>query len=76
MATDPRDTRDDLGMMKRPDLWPLWPHLPVKKGPWVTGVITEGENGEGWPYVFGHDGSDIAGYETLEALLADGWVVD
>lgn len=74
---DPRETRDDLGMMKRADLWPLWPYLPVKKPKWQTGVLIEDRNTkEALPTVFTRDGTIIVQFETLEELVADGWVVD
>jgi hypothetical protein len=74
---DPRVIKDDLGMMKRADLWPTWPHLPVKRPRWETGVLIEnGATKIAIPTVYQRDGKILAKYDSLEQLVADGWVVD
>jgi hypothetical protein len=75
------ETRNDLEMMRRPHLWPSPGRLPVKREAgsrgrlYDCGLLLEG----GGPTVHpGPDGTvtEPLGYETLEKLLADGWVVD
>lgn len=83
---------DDIGMMRNPSQWPNWPLLPVKqtkydvaKGPRPVGVMLAED---GLPLVYHANLFDIAGgkvnigecpitkYETYEAMIEDGWVVD
>lgn len=81
-ADDPRETMDDLGMMRRADLWPRWPYLYVKRrhdGLLQTGILLElGSSLEARPTV--HDSlrpqDHVWEYGSLEELAADGWRVD
>jgi len=75
---DPRDTMDDLGMMRRADLWPRWPFLPVKRSPWDTGALLEdGESNIAAPIVYDPIvGTVLHRYESLEALVAARWSID
>lgn len=75
--TDPRETRDDLGMMRRADLWPRWPFLYVKRPRWDCGVLVEDrDTKEALPTVYTADGEVKERYESLEKLVSDGWVID
>jgi len=81
--------RDHLEMLKRPDLWGYWPVLPMKK-PAILERNFMDVNGMG--YVLDAEGcqnkvfigniflaskSDrFIQYDSLEAMLIDGWVVD
>lgn len=77
--------RDDAEMMKRPNLWPAWPILPLKrkKGP--------GESEEGFiadslqpnrvylanMFMIGViNPLPFQDYDSPEAIVADGWKVD
>jgi hypothetical protein len=77
----------DLQMMQSPNLWPIWPHLPLKRK--VEGkmwpehgfLFQPGADGIFWFYF----GSMFASHKEaplsldsagLESLVADGWVVD
>ena len=78
--------RKDLEYLKDPNLWPAWPVLPLKRkklsGGWpefgyviaVEGQLTWIRSGN----IFAMDPTDPVTYtyETPEALLADGWVVN
>jgi len=81
---------NDQDMIKHPDAWPQWPYLPVKrrKGAKATlecGVIYEGTgiktvrvaNLFALPTEY-QDFLTLPKYEydSVDALLADGWVVD
>lgn len=78
------DKMSDKEFMLSSDLWPIWPVLPLKKrdgsgdsgflhgGPPATGKVEMRigniyGNREDWT---------VVKYEDLDALLADGWVVD
>lgn len=85
--SDPRVTQDDLGMMKRPDLWPT-PVLPLKRrwvdrAGWETGVLGFVRDGIylWWPGASMFDllSPDVAeqiGVSQLDRLIDEGWKVD
>ena len=75
----------DLEMMSSPNDWPRWPQLPLKRwrdGEMDCGVIVEWASGVR-PIIylknlfqnFAADTPTVE-YPSLEALVADGWVVD
>lgn len=80
--------RDDVVMLKNPDLWPRWPLCPVKRydkskphGFPDCGVVTEGRFVVFMvnlyrvsPGVF--DSCEKHEYESYEDMVADGWMVD
>ena len=83
--------RDDLKMMRSPGRWPAWPFLPVKRtvdGEQECAVmVEESMSGTATPIVYlvnlfalKEAGSlskvENRRYESLEAVVADGWVVD
>lgn len=77
VSEDPRITESDLGMMKRPDLWPNWPRLPVKKSPWQVGFMIEGVDGEAIPRIYDHRTiAPLYTYSNLQEVIDDDWVVD
>jgi hypothetical protein len=75
------ENRDDLGMLKRPDLWPNWGVLPLKN-----------RRDERLGYVFASDSTTViiglifgdlrdparerVHYADHEAVIDAGWVVD
>lgn len=77
--------RDDREMILHPDWWPMWPSLALKRrrhdGSSADrfGVLLEGPaltvylNLMGLPIT---SDTPRLEYETVEDLLADGWVVD
>lgn len=76
---------NDAEMMKRPHLWPLTV-LPLKRRP-SDGVgidtailVHPPEPGRPWSIQLGNMFAPSTGrvreYETAEAIVADGWVVD
>jgi hypothetical protein len=88
----PRLNYRDLDMLKSPGRWSAWPVLPVKRDVGADfpelGLVVE--NVATRPVVYiqnlfslkpGPLGPQVTGcvehvYATLEAMLADGWVVD
>lgn len=78
-----------LHFVKSPPRWPMWPYLPVKKrsskpgeGP-ECGTLFARSLDEKQPQPIIFDSIDsknrttvIAQYDSLEAMVADGWVVD
>ena len=84
------ETRNSLEMMKRPHLWCRWPALPVKR--WIgqnlqTGIMTDTDHSKFRYWVYEgnifmiHDSIDVTEanihkYDSPEAVVADGWVVD
>jgi len=77
---DTADTTEmtDIEFLKRADLWPRWPLLPVKRTRWETGALVEdGETNVAFPAVYDPIvGVVLHQYDSLEALVADGWVID
>lgn len=75
---------DDLEMITNPDLWPMWPYLPMKRR--VDSSIPE----SGFFYSTSLRGNTVVFYEgnmitaksanktdlTPEQVLAAGWIVD
>lgn len=75
---------NDAEMIRRPHLWPCWPYLPVKNprqqtdgwpklgliftGMPTTVVLTD--------LISCDMDAEKKQYETVEALVADGWMVD
>lgn len=85
----PSPEQRSLEFLRTPDEWPNWPLCPVKKR-MVTnvandvGLVIEGPSGTE-PVVFlcnlwrvkeDFDTATQLKYESLEALVADGWMVD
>lgn len=84
-------TFDDAAMMRNPKKWPSWPYLPVKHlnhdlKDKNLGLLFANENCR-WtvfhvylfrlPKTIGEFmSSPKTEYGSLEALLADGWIVD
>jgi hypothetical protein len=80
--------RDDLAMMRDPDRWPVWPQLPIKrnkdgaplelgrllntslKDDTVAPIVRLGTIFEPW------SNAETIEYPDLEAVVADGWIVD
>lgn len=79
---------DDLEMINNPDLWPLWPVLPLKNPREVDPVDGTKPNlgfivhGQPTVVVIGVmlltnlTTARRRGYSSVEALLEDGWEVD
>jgi hypothetical protein len=76
-------------MMTSPDRWPRWPWLPVKQTPFssesLIGVVFAGDVGPGGPFMirgwelgelFKPSKETLATYESPQAAVDDGWVVD
>jgi hypothetical protein len=81
--------QDDLKMMRRPHLWPWWPVLPIKNykrakpGCLECGILCMDDlSGLPEPVVVLSNMFEIdenkkqIQYDSLEAIVADGWVVD
>lgn len=71
----------DTEMMQRPDDWPMWPYLPVKRGPNELGSIVDAMDGLKSVVYLGNMYAGInvdhnITYETFEAITDDGWRVD
>jgi hypothetical protein len=77
----------DLQMMKTPDIWPMWPRLPLKKRNLETGQVDVGliMAVEGMLTTVWHvtmfetvtpDVTPHMVYESYEAITDDGWIVD
>lgn len=83
-------TIDDRAFIINPELWPRWPHLPMKKpsrsGGWPQlGVLVDSSLvGElRFPAELHiSDGAspskvqEVKTFASVEAILADGWIVD
>ena len=83
---------NDSEMIRNPDLWPFWPRLPVKRprlGQLVNecAVILDNTDDFGLlkePVRLYHGNlfdenlyrQRYTDFETIDALLADGWIVD
>lgn len=87
--TDTRvvESRDDAEMMRRPNLWPRWPVLPLKRrsaetGFPETGMLVEASDVPLTTVLVGtiFDADVFAlprkEYESADAIVADGWIVD
>jgi hypothetical protein len=71
-----------LEMMNNPDRWPVWPLLPLIKGKNEMGVLLQSEGA----YVVvltnlymlpkSLDLAPQIKYDSTEAIIADGWIVD
>lgn len=74
--------RDDVAIMKTPQIWPCWPFLPVKRvrngiETAVLGAFSEAPLTRLYlcnMYDFDH--TKFKDYESAEAIAADGWIVD
>lgn len=79
------DEKDTIKFIHAVDNWPQWPWLPVKRhqsSGLQTGVIYGGKKTEirnvnlfaltreSW------EAAEVHEYHSVEALVADGWVVD
>lgn len=83
--------QEDIRFLKDPGSWINWPVMPVKKyggqGGWPkTGIVVDG----GGPVVYEKNMFELVTgpimeqvadstkheYPTMEAMVADGWVVD
>jgi len=82
--------QDDVEMLKRPSLWPRWPIIPVKRYPDGSnrprcGVVFD-DRGDTWSVLLVNmfvlaelpliDGVEKIVYDSPEAIVADGWMVD
>lgn len=83
---------EDLDILNNPDSWPLWPVMPMKhrtkKGDFGIPEIGFVISGRPWVYLSNYSslktgplapqlaGIGAAVYDSFEALLADGWMVD
>lgn len=78
----------DIAMMKAPDNWPQWPILPLKRvrgsdlevGVLVNGAF-EGPHTEATVYLSSMNRvitveTPTIKYDSFEALVADGWMID
>ena len=92
MKTKTMPACDDRAMVLNPNKWPRWPFLPMKRpgnhGPECCFLVQQKELILYKTYMFGLD--DLPGdtfaekvkdvktyrYDNVDALLADGWVVD
>ena len=72
-------TRDNREMMLRSHLWPGQHWLGVKQptaAGHTFGKLLREPDRDGWT-IYAHEGTGpVASYRTLDALLADGWIVD
>lgn len=87
MKTDAevKRTHDDREMMLRPHLWPLGDALALKRRgapepgsviPYHFGRLLREPDRLVWT-VYAPEGLEpVAAYPSLDALLADGWIVD
>lgn len=79
---------DSLAKLKNPESWVAWPVLPMIRGPEECGLVLATVADR--PVIYMQNLFALQGgllmpqlegcathvYETLEAMLADGWVVD
>jgi hypothetical protein len=72
--------RDHRAMMKHPEWWICWPLLPLtRRGKADMGVMCEGFPNTVFLttlFLFNPREDRKLEYPSIEALLADGWVVD
>ena len=85
MPRTAEDERTDLRYIRTPELWPNWPFLPLKRGSNQTREIAyllAEPRDKGYHL---YDGNMLAAkqsdpilktYDSPEALVVDGWVVD
>lgn len=80
----------DRAMMRNPDNWPVWPYLPLKRGDYSLenrnlGILWVGTNGLTVHFCYLFDLPKTAEefkalpsqtYESVDEILADGWIVD
>jgi len=75
----------DLEMMRTPDNWPIWPRLPLKRpghGEHGYLVNTHLYDNTVEPKVYmglifeDHGSLKFKEYESLQAIVDDGWTVD
>lgn len=75
---------DDVAFIEDSDLWPMWPVCPVKKGD-LNGTIAYYKPNEVMlvnmfriPDMKDEDMDKVVKktYDSIEALVQDGWVVD
>jgi hypothetical protein len=78
-----RQGRTDVEMINDPDSWPLYPFLPVKNRKLYEsavhsafGVIAADEPTKVKINTLDIKTPAFIAYPTVEALVADGWVVD
>ena len=75
------DERTDVEFMQRPNLWPVWPFLPLKR-PGELGVLVELQRGVEPTvhlanlYMVKIGVSPTKTYSSFQALYDDGWRVD
>lgn len=74
---------DDLLMINSPDRWPCWPILPMKnrknREPRDLGIILDGQPTTilvGCLGLTDWEKAERIRYNSVEELLADGWIVD
>jgi hypothetical protein len=81
----PERREQDLAMMKSPNDWPIWPKLPLKRpGHDEHGYLinTSVKDDTVEPKVYmrfifqEHEPTAFREYESLEAVVSDGWTVD
>lgn len=72
----------DISMIGRPNDWPRWPRLPLKRGPQNNELAVCIESGKRFDVYHCDLFTKISGatpfthYESAEAIVADGWRVD
>jgi hypothetical protein len=85
----PEEQKQEAVLIRAVEGWPLWPYLPVKQyqpgGGWpkLGSLFDRGHRIEEPVIIYASideiskgDAKVIAQYDTLEAMLADNWVVD
>jgi hypothetical protein len=83
--------RDDKAMIEHPELWPTWPLLPMKNRRLMREQRDDPNGGLGyinaafptllwlgcvWIRLASKETIPTMQYESIDAMLADGWVVD
>ena len=75
-------SKKDREFIANPNLWPVWPYLPLKKGPQnqFTAVLFDGGFGK---YKIAEDANLYKLYEVkiwkdivLDQIISSGWKVD
>jgi hypothetical protein len=80
------EQRNDAEMMRRPHLWPSHPYLPLKRRPPLEddsqnlGLLAD-NSGPMLTVLIGNlfaskDTAPRIEYESADAVVADGWIVD